>query len=651
MGKPYQSEIAALPRTISWALSADIRGLSAFVAHAHGTPLIATGSGGSLSAAKLASVFHQLAGAGFSKSMTPLELASLNTIDANSSFLLLSAGGANNDIRMVFQRLAAKDPKFLATVTGRIGTPIAKLAQGYPCCESVELGVPSGKDGFLATNSLMAFCVVIARAYAEAQKADSSFATLRSFVENKNRWEKHVAALDATTSSLWKRKHLVVLYSPDLEAAATDIESKFTEAALGTTQIADYRHFAHGRHHWLAKHGQDCGVLAFFTPQFQRIAVNTIRCLPKSIPTVQMPFPDNVLAAGLGAMLTSVLLAGFAGRERGIDPGRPGVPPFGRKIYHLRWVPPTASCTETIRAIGVGTSRKLQAIGKEMNALPGGPLSLWTKAGHAFCLQLANQPMRAVVLDYDGTMVFTNRRFDPIQSSVSLPLIRLIRNGVIVGVASGRGKSLRETLQKTIPYDFWSRVVVGYYNGSQTGLLSDNSLPKRFPVEDELAAMQQRLVAATTMLGQVEIEGRHNQLSLTPKDHLHVEDLWSAVAEFLNETQHPVKVVRSGHSVDIITKNTSKRAVVDQVCNLAGSRGDEVLRIGDKGRWPGNDFELLKEFPSLSVDEVSTDCETCWNLAPVGCRGPDALAAYLSSAELVKRGFVLDPKNIHKSMP
>ena len=47
MGKPYQSEIADLPTTISWALSTDITALSAFVSDAYGAPLIATGSGGS----------------------------------------------------------------------------------------------------------------------------------------------------------------------------------------------------------------------------------------------------------------------------------------------------------------------------------------------------------------------------------------------------------------------------------------------------------------------------------------------------------------------------------------------------------------------------------------------------------------------------
>src|SRR5260370_29648479 len=47
------------------------------------------------------------------------------------------------------------------------------------------------------------------------------------------------------------RQHFIVLHSPSLDAAAWDLESKFSEAALGSIQVADYRNFAHGRHHWI----------------------------------------------------------------------------------------------------------------------------------------------------------------------------------------------------------------------------------------------------------------------------------------------------------------------------------------------------------------------------------------------------------------
>ena len=36
----------------------------------------------------------------------------------------------------------------------------------------------------------------------------------------------------------------------------------FTEAALGNLHCADWRKFAHGRHHWLANRGAQSGIVA-----------------------------------------------------------------------------------------------------------------------------------------------------------------------------------------------------------------------------------------------------------------------------------------------------------------------------------------------------------------------------------------------------
>ena len=58
-----------------------------------------------------------------------------------------------------------------------------------------------------------------------------------------------------------------------------------------------------------------------------------------------------------------------------------------------------------------------------------------------------------------------------------------------------------------------------------------------------------------------------------------------------------------------------------------------ILRIGDSGRWPGNDSELLRTPMGLSVGEVSADPEACWNLLPARCTGVDGTLYYLSRLE------------------
>jgi hypothetical protein len=82
--------------------------------------------------------------------------------------------------------------------------------------------------------------------------------------------------------------------------------------------------------------------------------------------------------------------------------------------------------------------------------------------------------------------------------------------------------------------------------------------------------------------------------------------------------------------MDVLSPGVDKRAVVGRVAELLGEGSSPaVLCVGDRGRWPGNDYSLLCHPNSLSVDEVSPDPGTCWNLAPAGVRCVEACLVYL----------------------
>lgn len=72
----------------------------------------------------------------------------------------------------------------------------------------------------------------------------------------------------------------------------------------------------------------------------------------------------------------------------------------------------------------------------------------------------------------------------------------------------------------------------------------------------------------------------------------------------------------------------------------------DILSIGDKGQWPGNDFDLLANPFSLSVNEVSGDPTTCWNLAPAGHRGVQATLDYLGCFRTNQGYFYIDLKQL-----
>jgi hypothetical protein len=101
-----------------------------------------------------------------------------------------------------------------------------------------------------------------------------------------------------------------------------------------------------------------------------------------------------------------------------------------------------------------------------------------------------------------------------------------------------------------------------------------------------------------------------------------------------------VRVVASSRSVDIIEAETSKLNVLKSMPGARSSRSN-TLFIGDRPSWPGNDFELLCQPGSLSVDEVGYDLETGWNLAPAAISGSAALVHYLGQIRKSSQHFRL----------
>src|SRR5947199_382422 len=77
------------------------------------------------------------------------------------------------------------------------------------------------------------------------------------------------------------------------QVGAIDFESKCTEAALTNVQTADFRHFAHGRHHWIAKRGDQTAVLALCGEEDSETAGRTLSLLPGSVPVLRVDVPHR----------------------------------------------------------------------------------------------------------------------------------------------------------------------------------------------------------------------------------------------------------------------------------------------------------------------------------------------------------------------
>ena len=98
-----------------------------------------------------------------------------------------------------------------------------------------------------------------------------------------------------------------------------------------------YRNFAHVRHYWVAKRVKESAIVALITPEEEGIAKKTLSILPESIPKLLITTDQKSSLGSLELLIKSFTLVNLIGQKQQIDPGRPGVPEFGRLLYNLKY--------------------------------------------------------------------------------------------------------------------------------------------------------------------------------------------------------------------------------------------------------------------------------------------------------------------------
>ncbi len=636
MGRPFAEEIEELENTHKWACEVSVDDLSDSIARMLSRPQLSVGSGGSFTTATVASSLFRDASIHPSFAMTPLTMSSMKNSLRNSSVFIATAGGSNHDVIGAFRTAARSDSRGVLALCARTGTKLATEAAKFSNASVQEFSVPSNGDGFLATNSLWASSVLLVRAFSKASGSKTLIPKNLARLVGRTSWTNFVNEIATCAEPLWSRETVVVLYGQSSHAAAVDLESKLSEAALSNVWIADYRHFAHGRHHWFAKRGDRSSIVAFIEPKEAELARRTLKALPAEIPRLQIVLPDHSssLLYALAHVFPIVMAAGTA---RSIDPGRPGVPAFGREIYHLNAFGKMSKRDSDIEGIETAAIERKSGLSLSQ-VINRRVLDDWRKSYEDYLHSLDAVRFHAVVFDYDGTLCDASERFAGVRAEIADELKRLLAHDIAIGVATGRGRSVRESLRSTIPKKFWKQVLVGYYNGGQVSHLSDDECPDgTVGVIDSFEKVFNDLVGNSRLLVLAKVEGRRKQITISPKPNVEVEECWQLANHLVHASGHSgVQFVRSSHSFDVLPADVTKLSVVEQLQsrNLA----TQVLSIGDMGCWPGNDYLLLSHSYSLSVDQVSPDRLSCWNLASPGVAGVQATLEYLGRFECGSRG-------------
>lgn len=163
----FENKIKQFPQILEWAEGQDVTQLRRFLLDDAGCNRLFVASGGSYSAAVYAEQLS--AGKGImSHALTPLLYAGSGFADIAAKTLLISASGCNNDILRAYDnaRHADKQEAAAATLTpkGRLQTLMQEQEPDGLFC----FDIPTGRDGFLSSASVLAFYALLYRAFGYA---------------------------------------------------------------------------------------------------------------------------------------------------------------------------------------------------------------------------------------------------------------------------------------------------------------------------------------------------------------------------------------------------------------------------------------------------------------------------------------------------
>nr|VFJ68574.1 MAG: Hydroxymethylpyrimidine pyrophosphatase [Candidatus Kentron sp. FW] len=627
----FSQELDAIPETLRETINRDWRNLTEVLIRQPGEVTLAVGSGGSLAVAEflalaLGYVLHRVTSV-----HTPLDLITKPWLIAGRSIWLFSAGAKSPDTQAIFRVIRDHDARQLSLLTANPHASLLQEIKNHERGYGFILPESAGQDGFLATHSMLAGCLAIQEALGLIGDPTTSDGNFLTELEGRLRREARHATC-APLLSFWDREELLLVHDPILMPAAVTLETNLAELGLIPVQRVDLRNFAHGRHFGLSRRCTRFAVLAMTSPTSRDLWNSLSSYLPMEIPRHHLHYDASTAPGNALLALTDVLALVESGAiAAGINARKPGVPKFGKAIYADMTV------GGKISTLPKAVQRKLSHARQHTPTIHGAIDYL--NSYRSFLARLRVTTFSGLLLDYDGTMVA--HPMDKAAKKIWDFLVSLLDHGCRLGFASGRGGSLEGILHDQIPRVHWSRVWVGYYNGSVVLPLNRSLAEIDILANPDIERAYDALRADKRLFSRCLHTPKRSpaQIALKLPDSTDVQETFREVKSLLNiRADGPLKVVHSDHSIDVIPTRSTKCSVLERMKQVDANTGGKILCIGDSGHEDGNDYELLSSTFSLSVDRVCDHTEVCWNLLPAGLRGPAGLAFYLFRISLSGRG-------------
>ena len=336
----FDKKIRQFPEIIDWAKNLDVNELATFLLNNKANKLFLA-SGGSYSAAafaELLSVKNRM----MAHAMTPhfYLTSGFNQIPAQS--LLISASGANNDICRAFEA-GIKNHQEVKALTlsskGRLQSLMNEKCAG----KVYSFDIPTGRDGFLSTNTVLSFYILLYRAFGyndlnklNIEIQESELIEINKFITSlKNISEEEMSEHEAFLHKLEGVDSFFILYTGRSYPAALDIESKFSEGAIGNTQLADYRNFAHGRFNWFTQRPGQTGLICLQTPDDLELSETILSKLPIHVPTLRLRTEHSTPLGCIDLLIKEHYLCSALADRWGLDISRPTVPEYVKILHSM----------------------------------------------------------------------------------------------------------------------------------------------------------------------------------------------------------------------------------------------------------------------------------------------------------------------------
>ena len=256
---------------------------------------------------------------------------------------------------------------------------------------------------------------------------------------------KHNSESPISTTNLSKIKTIQIISSEWGMPAGWDLESRLAESGVCSCFLTDPRNFGHGRFLWYEQWKDITLMINFYSKESESFITKFQRTLPADSQIYSIASPYSGVWGGIYCITRSIALFSDLAKQRLLDPGKPKVPQWGRKLHSLHY----KNDEMEYKQKNINDQKQYAALHKEFSG---------------------------IVLDYDGTLVDTKNRLDPIRKEIIMELKRLLELGLKIGIATGRGQSIIKALQNDIPSDFHHHILVGQHNGVTLSLLSEDAI-------------------------------------------------------------------------------------------------------------------------------------------------------------------------------